>query len=163
MFEYFFSFVFIVYLIYMAIIDYKTCMITNRTVIIGIWIVLSVQFLKLANIQVVGSAETYQDALIGCLVATGVMILISALTSVFTRSHGAIGFGDVKIYLPIGLYLGVSKSLMAIMLSFISGGIISVILILSRLKKADDQIPFGPFIAFNTIILVLLEGIGLPF
>ena len=54
--------------------------------------------------------------------------------------------GDVKLVAALGLFFGASNILAISIISFLLGAIISIILVLSKKRKIDDYIPFGPFI-----------------
>jgi prepilin signal peptidase PulO-like enzyme (type II secretory pathway) len=74
----------------------------------------------------------------------------------FTKGRG-MGFGDVKLVVPLALLLGAQKMLVALFLAFVVGAIIGVILIVFGKSKLRSQIPFGPFLISATI-LSLLRG-----
>ena len=62
-----------------------------------------------------------------------------------------IGLGDVKLAGAIGLFLGLKLTILAILLSFLSGAIVGLLLIALHKKSMKDPIPFGPFLAFGAI------------
>lgn len=62
------------------------------------------------------------------------------------------GFGDVKLMAGLGLYFGLSNIIIITLISFLIGAVLSVILLISKLKKTDEYIPFGPFIVLGTFI-----------
>lgn len=67
-------------------------------------------------------------------------------------SYGtAMGFADVKYIFVIGLLLPLPYLLLAVYLAFLTGGITSVILILTRYKKMKSQIAFGPFLSIGVL------------
>lgn len=70
---------------------------------------------------------------------------------VATKGKG-MGGGDVKLGAFIGLMLGFPLSLLALILSFLTGAIFSVGLILSGKKHFGQTIPFGPFLVFGSLI-----------
>lgn len=41
-------------------------------------------------------------------------------------------------------------------MSFLIGASVSIIFIIAKIKKADEYIPFGPFIVIATIIAMLI-------
>lgn len=41
-------------------------------------------------------------------------------------------------------------------MSFLIGAIVSIVVIVTKIKKADEYIPFGPFIVIATIIAMLI-------
>lgn len=69
-----------------------------------------------------------------------------------TRGRG-MGFGDVKLAFLIGLILGFPKILVAFYAAFLTGALLSIILILAKKKKfKGSTIPFGPFLVIGTFI-----------
>jgi len=81
------------------------------------------------------------DGLAGAFIGGATMLLIAIV------SRGGMGGGDIKMMAWMGLFLGAKMTLLALFLSFILGGLISFILIMTGLKKRKDFIPFGPFLA----------------
>ena len=77
----------------------------------------------------------------------------------FTSARG-MGLGDVKLALPLGFYLGFPLSLVWLFLSFLTGAIVGIILILLGRAKFGKPIPFGPFMIFAFwVVLFLVEKI----
>lgn len=76
-----------------------------------------------------------------------------------------IGFGDVKLALGIGLFLGVRAGLSSLMLAFWLGAIIGLALIgLSKLSKKrkggynmKSEVPFAPFLIISFLITLLFN------
>jgi leader peptidase (prepilin peptidase)/N-methyltransferase len=68
------------------------------------------------------------------------------------------GFGDVRLSAVLGLYLGwlgwpeVFGGLFA---GFLFGAVLGTLLIATGLRKRDQHIPFGPFLAAGTMTFVL--------
>ena len=62
------------------------------------------------------------------------------------------GFGDVKLMGALGLYFGLSNIIIITLVSFLIGAILSIILLVTKLKKSDEYIPFGPFIVIATFL-----------
>ncbi len=65
------------------------------------------------------------------------------------------GGGDIKLAFVMGLILGLQKTALAMLLAFNSAAIVGVFLILLKIKKRRDYIPFGPFLIAGTIIAYL--------
>ena len=72
-----------------------------------------------------------------------------------TKGRG-MGLGDVKLAIPLGLWLGLEKGLNWIMTSFILGGIVASILLLLGRAKMKTKIAFGPFLIIGFWIILLL-------
>ena len=57
-----------------------------------------------------------------------------------------------------GLLLGYPGVLMALWISIMTGGSVAVALLLMRKRGRKDAIPFGPFLSFGALV-VLLVGV----
>lgn len=68
-----------------------------------------------------------------------------------TKKKG-IGFGDVKLIVPLSLLLGWPKTLVAIFLAFIIGAVFGTILLLLKRAKIKQAIPFGPFLIVGFLL-----------
>ena len=69
-----------------------------------------------------------------------------------TRGKG-MGFGDVVYALFLGLLLGFPNSIIGLYIAFLTGAVISLILVLLKRKKLrGSTIPFGPFLVLGTFI-----------
>jgi leader peptidase (prepilin peptidase)/N-methyltransferase len=70
----------------------------------------------------------------------------------------AMGFGDVTLATVMGLMLGWPGILTGLVLTFILGGVISLIFLgavaLARKDTVNLSIPYGPFIALSVFILL---------
>ncbi len=76
-------------------------------------------------------------------------------------SKGAwMGFGDAKIALPIGLFLGFPNIMYALLAAFWSGAIIGIALLASKRMSRKSEIPFAPFLALGTYIVFFLMNFG---
>ncbi|OJV66857.1 MAG: hypothetical protein BGO41_05430 [Clostridiales bacterium 38-18] len=103
--------------------------------------------------------DFYSDGLLeplkSALIPSGVMLIIALLSVVLFRKVG-IGMGDVKVYIPIGLFIGWRLSLLSIWLAFFLGGTFGVLWIVVFRKSKNAYIPFAPFIVIGTLVSVLL-------
>lgn len=79
-------------------------------------------------------------------IATFFILLI-----IVTRGKG-MGGGDVKLGAFMGLILGFPNAVLALILSFITGAIFSIGLIILGKKHFGQTIPFGPFLVLGSII-----------
>lgn len=69
----------------------------------------------------------------------------------FTRGRG-MGFGDVKLAFLMGLILGFPNIVVALYLAFLTGAVVSIILVLRGRKRLKDAIAFGPFLVIGTFV-----------
>lgn len=70
---------------------------------------------------------------------------------IITKGKG-MGGGDVKLGAFIGLMLGFPQALIALIFSFFTGAIFSIILIIFGKKHFGQFIPFGPFLVLGSLI-----------
>ena len=70
------------------------------------------------------------------------------------------GLGDVTLAGLIGFTTGFPLVFVALLLGILSGGLVAITLLLLRLRKGKDPIPFGPFLAVATMV-TLLWGKGI--
>jgi len=70
---------------------------------------------------------------------------------VVTKGKG-MGGGDVKLGLLMGLVLGFPEIFLALFLSFVSGALVGVTLIIFGKKKMKSMVPFGPFLVFGFLV-----------
>jgi prepilin signal peptidase PulO-like enzyme (type II secretory pathway) len=76
-----------------------------------------------------------------------------------TKGRG-MGFGDVVLVFLIGLFLGFPLVVFGLYAAFLTGAIVSLILILIGSKRLkNDTIPFGPFLVTGTFICVFFGDI----
>ncbi len=72
-------------------------------------------------------------------------------------ARGGLGFGDVKMAFLIGVftgYLGWGYVVVAAVGAFLIGGIVAIILLLTRLSNRKDAIAFGPFMTTAAVVAV---------
>ena len=73
----------------------------------------------------------------------------------------AMGLGDVKLMGALGLYFGFANIIIVSVLSFLIGAVLSIFLLITRIKKPDEYIPFGPFIVIGTFITIFVPYVSL--
>ena len=73
-------------------------------------------------------------------------------------SRGGMGWGDVKMATLIGLVTGFPLVFVALFLAVVLGGLAAVILLLLKVKKRKEGIPFAPFLSIAAIVTLLWGG-----
>jgi len=68
-----------------------------------------------------------------------------------------IGGGDIRMGMLMGFYLGLEMGLMALLLSYITGALVGVGLIMAKKREMSSQVPFGTFMAAS-ILITLFAG-----
>ncbi len=133
-------------LISVFVIDYRLQIIPNRLNLTIFEVGLVFAFLYgLSNVAIT------INMLLGMVTGAGIFLLITLLGGAFYGKE-AMGFGDVKLMGALGLYFGLSNIIIITLVSFLIGAILSIILLITRLRKTNEYIPFGPFIVIATFI-----------
>ncbi|MCZ8519776.1 MULTISPECIES: prepilin peptidase [Paenibacillus] len=86
------------------------------------------------------------SALLGAAAGGGIIILVALL------SRGGMGMGDAKLMLVCGFVLGLPKILLAFIIACMLGTVVGGALLLLKLVKPKQHIPFGPYLAAGTLI-----------
>ena len=110
------------------------------TLVAGLWYVVS---------SMAGWIPMYQilNTIYSAVGAAGFFLAI------FLVSRGrAIGFGDVKLALFMGLFLGFPAILVALAIAFASGALVGLALIFLKKKTMRSEVPFGPFLIVGTFV-----------
>jgi leader peptidase (prepilin peptidase)/N-methyltransferase len=66
------------------------------------------------------------------------------------RKVEGLGFGDIKMVLLMGLFLGLQRLVVAIFLASFSGLLVGIFLIIFRKKNLKFALPFGPFLSLGS-------------
>ena len=97
---------------------------------------------------------SFINSVLGVLVGGGIILIIALVGSKIFKKE-AMGGGDVKLAAMIGAFLGWRYTIISLFLGFFLGALTGIILIMAKIKKRKDAIPFGPFLALGSIITLL--------
>ncbi|AJQ26826.1 prepilin peptidase [Pelosinus fermentans] len=89
------------------------------------------------------------NRLFAAVIGGGILLFLAIVTK------GGIGGGDIKLLFVLGLWLGTDKLLFTLFLGFLSGGLVSAVLLLGKIKKTKDTISYGPYFALSAIATLL--------
>lgn len=152
--ELFFSAFLMSVLLLVFFIDLKHLIIPNGLVLTGL-IGGAVFFaLRFWYHDAILAGDAWFSPLLGMVVPSGFLLLV-ALLGMLIYKGDALGMGDVKIFMPIGLFLGLRLSIVALFFSVFIGGITGLFLILTKIKDRKSHIPFGPFIVAGSFLALL--------
>ena len=139
-------------LISALIIDFKLQIIPNRLNLTIFEIGLLFTFLEgIFNIDLA------VNHLLGGLVGAGIFLIITAIGGLIAGKE-AMGFGDVKFMGALGLFFGWMQIIEVSVIAFFIAAIISITLIVSKRRKTNEYIPFGPFIVIATFIVMIVPS-----
>jgi leader peptidase (prepilin peptidase)/N-methyltransferase len=131
-----------------SIIDLEHLLLPDRLVFPSL--ALAAPLLLLAA-AVDGEWDRFLRAVIGALLASGALLLLALLKA------GAMGGGDVKLALLLGLCLGwlsLGHVALGLFLGFLLGSVVGIALLLTRSRGIKDHFAFGPFLAAGTLLSV---------
>lgn len=98
------------------------------------------------------------DAIIGAVVGYLFLWSVYHLFKLLTKKEG-MGYGDFKLLALIGAWIGWQPLPFVIIVAAVAGLLIGGFRILKQKQHYADPIPFGPFLAFGGIIMLLWEHI----
>ena len=94
------------------------------------------------------------NAGIGFLAGGLTFFLIVILGEWFMKQE-AMGMGDVKLMAVVGLFIGWKLTIIAMLMSFMIGSVVSIFLLATKIKGRKDMIPFGPFIILGSVVAII--------
>lgn len=134
-----------------AYIDFKSYRIPNSFIIMG----LACRLL-IFPFELIFESNLVWMHLLSEVIAAVALLLASGLCSLCIKN--SIGFGDMKLFIVMGLLLSLDGIWGAIFLSLIISFIVSAYLLISKKKNRKDAIPFGPALVIGTYLSVCLSG-----
>lgn len=86
---------------------------------------------------------------IGGIVCGGVLFIIALI------AKSALGMGDVKLFLVLGLLYGLTDAYGILLFSVIAMGIVSIILLIAKKVNRKSKIPMAPFVIIGFLLSIL--------
>ncbi|MBQ9280266.1 MAG: prepilin peptidase [Clostridia bacterium] len=150
------SFQFLIYaflsivLIMDAFVDIKAQIIPN-----GLNFTCFIVGIIIMYLNLVFDHNTGIDMLLGMFTGAGIFALIALFAFIAYRKEG-MGLGDVKLMGVLGLFFGVLNTIQIFIVSFAIGALVSIVLLITKVKKSSDYLAFGPFIVIASIITMFM-------
>jgi leader peptidase (prepilin peptidase)/N-methyltransferase len=143
-------------LIALSFIDLDTKLLPKRVVwpVAGI---VGAAFAGVAAFTSDGAWDDLQRLVLGAIAST---LAVGVIWFVYPRG---MGFGDVRFEILLGMLTGwISRGTVAagFFLAFLLGGVLSIVLLVTRVRGRKDAIPFGPWLALGCVVAVLWSGTG---
>lgn len=101
-----------------------------------------------AGVAYVGVHQGIMVALVGAGAVGGLFFLL------FGFCHGGMGFGDVKLAVVLGAWLGWRQGLLSLLLALCLGSIVGLALMAFAGKDRKDAIPFGPYMCLSGALML---------
>ncbi|MFC1932540.1 prepilin peptidase [Chloroflexota bacterium] len=105
--------------------------------------------LDMVNWLPVEAVSRFTSSLAGGALGLGVMALVAIIYP------AGMGWGDVKLAALVGLMTGFPLVILALLLSWISGGLIAAILLALKIKGRKDPIPSATFLTVAAMVTLL--------
>jgi len=144
--------------IVLSIIDLDHQLILNVIVYPATVIALVVSFFVApSRMLAAGGAFTLpvslpQAGILQALIGAAIGLVVFSLIIILSR--GGMGWGDAKLAGLIGATTGYLIPL-AIFVAVVVGGLLAVVLLVFKLRKRKEGIPFGPFLAIGAMVTLL--------
>ncbi len=135
------------FLVVIFVYDFKHFLIPDKILYPAIGLVLLWRLLLHFQIAENLISLSFLETLLAGLGAAGFFWAIYLLSK-----RRAMGFGDVKLALFMGLFLSWPNIFVAMSLAFAAGTIVGLALIFLKRKTMRSEVPFGPFLVFGTLI-----------
>lgn len=127
-------------LIVISFIDLDTMIIPTQLIGVGVvW----------ASAYNLYTQQSLLDWLLAGVLGYGLFYLI------YLVSRGGMGGGDVRLAGLLGLVLGLRLLACALLIAFVSGAVISLLLLASGRANRKTAVPFGPFLAIGCYVAAL--------
>jgi len=91
------------------------------------------------------------DAVLGLVLGGGILWGL-AIASPYLFGKEGMGGGDIKLLAMIGAFLGWKSTLLTIVIGALGGAVVGIALILLKIMRRDQYLPFGPFLVLGALI-----------
>ena len=141
-------------LLVIFVTDFKYMIVPDKVIYPAMMFAIFYQIFKILNQNLISGSKIqfFDFAQLGYAILSGIVALLFFLFLVIITKGKGMGLGDVKIAAFMGFLLGPSNLAAALFLSFISGSVIGLVLILLKRKTFKSEVPFGCFLAPATFI-----------
>ena len=110
----------------------------------------AITFALLASVFTVTPVSALLGAAVGFVVFFSIYLIGGLIFGA-----GAMGFGDVTLSTFIGAATGFPIVIVALLSGISAGGIITLLLILTRIRRLRSKVPYGPFLLIGAAIALL--------
>jgi leader peptidase (prepilin peptidase)/N-methyltransferase len=151
--------VYVAILVQVLAFDLKTRYILDLVMFPSWVIALALAFVTPWTPYLSWPASDWRTAVVAGLIAGGVFLVLY-LGGQWLFGAEAFGFGDVKLAVFIGLATGLSSLRMvhAILYGVFLGGFVAIILLITRIRKLKEAVPYGPFLVIGTLIILYTQS-----
>ena len=134
----------------LAVIDFKSKILPNKYVLA----------LAATSIVLISTASRFNIEVIVRSIYISILIFVAYLAMYFF-SKKTFGLGDVKysfaLSLPATFLFGINQTINMHVSAFILGGIIALVLLISKKVSKNHAIAFGPFMTVSYFLFLVLS------
>ena len=101
----------------------------------------------------------WRTAPVAAALAGGVFLLLYFVGQLIFGAE-AFGFGDVKLAVFIGMATGLTNLRVAhaLLYGVFLGGFVAIILLITRIRKMKEAVPYGPFLTLGTLLVLYAQS-----
>ena len=136
--------------IVLAVIDFKSKILPNKYVLA----------LAVTSIVLISVASKFNIEVIVRSIYVSILVFLAYLAMYFF-SKKTFGLGDVKysfaLSLPATFLFGINQTINMHVSAFILGGIIALVLLISKKVSKNHAIAFGPFMSVSYFLFLVLS------
>lgn len=138
-------------LISLTLIDLEFRILPDELTSPMIWLGLILSYFGVISLS-------FKAAFLGVIIGYLSLWVINQIALLILKKQG-IGTGDFKLLAMIGAWQGVGNLFNVILISSIVGAIVGIIVQILRRKKdnQDDAMPYGPFLALGSMVVLLFD------
>ena len=151
--------VYVAILVQVLAFDLKTRYILDLVMFPSWMIALALAFVTPWTPYLSWPGPDWRTAVLAGLIAGGVFLLLY-LGGQWLFGAEAFGFGDVKLAVFIGLVSGLTglRMVHALLYGVFLGGFVAIILLITRIRKLKEAVPYGPFLVIGTLIILYTQA-----
>ncbi|MFH1684595.1 MAG: prepilin peptidase [Candidatus Margulisiibacteriota bacterium] len=146
-----FSVVFLSILLVIFFVDLEHLVIPDAVSFSGILLGLGYNYTRALSQPTAEPLNPFLSALYGLLIGYGLFYLVGVLGKILFKKE-AVGEGDLYLAALLGACLGFSGVLLAIFISYLLAGAVTLVLLAAGKVKMGDYVPFGPALAGGGVI-----------
>ncbi len=140
-------------LIVIFVIDLENQLVLDKVIYPGMALALAFSFFWPGLGGIISLPGEAISKVVSSLVGGALGLAAMALPFIIYRR--GMGMGDIKLGALVGLMTGFPLVIVAVLLSWITGGLVGAVLLTFKIKKRKDPIPFAPFLATSAMVTLL--------
>jgi len=151
--------VYVAVLVQVLAFDLKTRYILDLVMFAGWVIAFALAFVTPWTPYLTWPWPDWRTAPVAALIA-GAVFLLLYLGGQLVFGSEAFGFGDVKLAVFIGMATGLSnlRVVHALLYGVFLGGFVAIILLITRIRRLNEAVPYGPFLVIGTLLALYSQA-----